>query len=312
MAYNPSWSNGTGGTIVSPDHHIELIDAEEIGDALDRRRRIAFWSGFDFSGDLFEGAYVKGSTFGSFRSKIVSDVWGANYGALGGSPPTPLAVDWVWPISDGDQGTKLTGAFVFDKLNGTGAWGSSASDRAPIEALDINELRQAIEWTRNGDWQLPIYTTAGILSTVPNMPWIGDVIANNGTDELRSVGWAVVYYDDRGIQNATARSSKVVVSVDIACTVGVYHCQYPVDFDNPPTWNNPWSSPGGLADSTLIGTASCSPGSPGTISGVSTAFQAMLDGSEQNFLFRRMDTGTETITMTAIFHANFELNTPPN
>ncbi len=308
MAYNPSWSTGTGGRIVSPNHSIHLVDAEEIGDALDRRRRIAFWSGFDFSADLFAGAYVKGSTFGSFRSKIVSDVWGANYGALGGSPPTPLAVDWVWPIDDGDKGTKLTGAFVFDKLNGTGSWGSSVAAKASIEALDINELRQVIEWTRDGDWELPNYNTAGILSSVPDTPWIGDVIANDGVDELQSVGWAVVHFDDKGIQNATARSSSIVVSVDTACTVQVYHVDKYVDFDNPPSWN----SFGGLTGCTSIGSASCSPGSPGTISGASTALQNMIDGSYQNFLFRRSDTGVETITFSAVFHANFTLDTTPN
>ena len=322
MTYNPSWTNGNGsGRLVSPDHHIHLIDLEEIGDALDRRRKMAHWSGFDFSGDLFSGAYVKGSTVMDFRSKLISDVLYADYGALGGSPPTPLAVDWTWPIDDGDLGKKLVGyttdpnkVNLFAKLNGTGSWTdtSVSGPGSSIRAVHINELRQALEWTIHGAWQLPIYTTAGILSTMPDTPWIGDIIGNNGTDELRSVGWAVVSLDGKGIQNATARSSSIVVSADTTCTIGAYHCQYPVDFDDPPTWNGPWSSPGGLSDCTLIGTANCTPGSSETITGASTAFQAMLDGNDQNFMFRRMDTGVETITMEATFYPNFELNTPPN
>ncbi len=317
MTYNPSWTNGNGsGRLVSPDHHIRLIDAEEIGDALDRRRRIAYWSGFDFSSDLVSGAYVKGSTVRDFRSKLISDVLLADYGALGGSPPTPLAVDWTWPVGDGDFGKKLVGyttdpneANLFDKLNDTGSWsGSATGPGSSIRAVDINELRQALEWTIHGAWQLPIYTTAGILSVMASTPWIGNVIANNGTDELQSIGWAVVNYDDRGIQNATARSSSIVVSVDTACTVQVYHADKSVDFNNPPSWD----SFGGLGGCTSIGSASCSPGSPGTISGASTALGNMIDGAEQNFLFRRSDNGPETITIRATFHANFELNTPPN
>jgi magnesium chelatase family protein len=42
------------------------------------------------------------------------------------------------------------------------------------------------------------------------------------------------------------------------------------------------------------------------------AVQAMLDGAEQNFLFRRADVGFVTLGFTAEVVVEFELDTPPN
>jgi hypothetical protein len=92
---------------------------------------------------------------------------------------------------------------------------------------------------------------------------------------------------------------------------------------NMPTWNayDPaggryWATPGGIGsgDSVLIGTVSCPANGTGVLTGanLATALQAMVDGAEQNFLFRRGEEQNGSIVLTHDLVVEFDLVSPPN
>ena len=318
MTYTPSWTNGNGsGRLVGGTHWIDLDDAQDIADAVRRRMLLTYWSATDYSADLVAGAYPKTATFNSFRYNIVNTILHPTPGALGGSPASPLSMKYLWPGDTTKQlvsGTAGAGEIsLFDELTGTGTWTDPTLSAGGtfMRAVHHNELRQALEWIHLGKWVMPIYIPWGIFSLMPNNPWGGGAVANNGTDEVRVAGWANMSIGSSGLINVSAlSSSKIVVTADTACSVTAYACN--IDFGTYPTWNSPWSSPGGLGDCTLIGGTAVSPGSPGTIGVAASALQPMIDGGEQKFLFRRSDSGPETISITATLHVDFDLDTPPN
>lgn len=191
-----------------------------------------------------------------------------------------------------------------------------------------NGNSSAGEKLRRGRWDLPIYFSAGIFSMLPDTPWLGEHIANNGTDELRSLGFSILRSGSGptlGLRNVTARiGSELELTTDVDCQVEVYHCLRNVDFvSNAPRWNEydpsgsgAWASAGGLGagDATSIGSLALRAGTAGTLSNAAlqSALQNMIDGSEPNLIIRRSDTGSETINITGKFRIEFDLDSLPN
>jgi len=348
MTYSATWTNGNAqGRLDAGSYWVELDDADELAAAINRRRSVTYQGQQDFSSDLFSGAYVREATVGSavsppfdsLRTNLSTDILAAPLGGQGGIPPTPTAMDWLWPVDDGDQDKVIvSGAAgvgegqvgLFQKLNGTAGWTDptlSAGSTA-IRAVHFNELRQAVEWLRRGRWELPVYFSASIFSPLPDTPWIGGAVANNGQDELRALGFVVARTNDTpplGLVEAQAlASSAIELTADANCTVDVYHCLRPLDFvSDPPTWNHydpstsaSWASAGGLGqgDSAFIGQLSLTADTPAQLSGASlaSALQSLMDGAEQNFLVRRSDTGVQTVAITGRLLVEFDLDSPPN
>jgi hypothetical protein len=348
MAYNPTWSNGdAGGRLIGGQHTVRLSDAAELAAAINRRRLLTFQGAQDFSSHLAAGAYVKEATFDSalsppfdnFRSGLATSVLNPPTGSMGGVPPTPTAMEWLWPASDGDENKRLVSGYnppgsnevgLLLKINGTNHWTDANLQPVVTAIRDVhfNELRQAVEYVRRGRWDLPIYWMSGLFDLVPDAPWTAGVVSNSGLAELRNVGYAVFRDDSsplRGLVGVTVRAGSFLeVTADADCTVEVRHCLRPLNFiDWLATWNeyNPgtssaWSSPGGMGggDSVSVGSVALAAGTPGQISGanLTAALQAIVDGAEQNFLIRRTDTGYTTVAVEARVVVEFDLDTPPN
>jgi len=348
MPYTPTWSNGNAQGLLEPTvYFIKLSDAEEVADAVNRRRLLTYQAQQDFSSQVNSGAYVRHSIvanasappFDNFRDALSQKILNATTGGMGGTPPTPASMDWLWPETGTDENKIIvSGAAgvgegqvgLFQKLNGTNHWTDATltAGQTAIRAVHFNELRQAVQWIRRGRWELPIYFAAGIISPLPDTPWIGEAIANNGTHELRSTGFLVIRVADspaRGLVNVTVRSSSYLqITADADCTVAVYHCLRPLGFDaDRPTWNEydpsasaGWAAPGGTGggDATPIGSIGLTADVPGNLSNVAltAALQTMIDGGEQNLLIRRSDTGSATIAVTGKVIIEFDLDSPPN
>ena len=175
---------------------------------------------------------------------------------------------------------------------------------------------------------LPIYFAAGIISPYPDTPWIGEVVANNGTAELRTLGFAIIKTAEqppRGLCDVQIRaSSRLELVADTDCQLDAFHCLRPLDFvPNPPTWNQydpaanlSWSNPGGEGggDSTPIGSVYLTANVPGNITGSALVdvLTAMTTGSQQNFMVRRNDAGYETVTIGGTLVIEFDLVGPPS
>ena len=347
MTYAPAWTNADEtGRVAPAEHAVRAADPTELAAAVNRRRRLVYLTGQDFSSQLGAGLPVRAATFDTqtappfdnLRDAIETAILSPAVGGLGGSPATPAAMDWLWPVAGAEENKVLVArnpasgqVGLLDELN-AGDWTDPTlvgpAGRSGVRAVHVNELRQAVEWITRGRWRLPIYLPGGLLSILPGTPWIGGSIANNGTDELRASGFALIRTADDpplGIVGATVRpATAIAVTADTACQVEVYHVLRAIDFvADPPTWNQydpsaaaAWASPGGAGagDATLLGSLSLSAGVPGSLSGsaVAAAVQAMIDGAEQSFLIRRSDTGYETIAVTAELTVEFDLDSPPN
>jgi hypothetical protein len=347
MSYSPAWTNANyQGRLTPGAHWAKLCDLQELAVAVNRRRLLAYQDQQDYSSVICEGAYVRRPPlavavqppFDNFRAALIDDILRPQPGGLGGEPPSPSSMDWLWPVPGGDENKVIVASnpqagqvALFDKLNGGSDWTDATLTAGVsfLRAVHHNELRQAIEWISRGRWKTPIYFCGGIFSILPDAPWLSEAVANNGSDEVRNVGFAQIYCGDpevMGLTNATARGGSFVqLTVNHACTVELYRCHRPVRFvEWPPTWNEydpgeslAWASPGGLgsADATYIGSAALAAGLPGTISGqgLTAALQAIVDGAQPNFLIRRSDTGDETVLITsASVTVEFDLDAPPN
>jgi hypothetical protein len=346
MPYDPTWTNGNAaGAVEAPGDRIHLTDATELAEAVNRRRLLTYQSAHDFSSHLAAEAFVRSATFDSavappfenLRAALDDDVLSPPVGTLGGTPPTPGEMVWKWPEADADEGKTIVAGpagagevSLFAKLNGSSGWTDATLTPgvSPIRALHVNELRQVVRWLRRGRWTLPVYFSAGVFSMMPDTPWLGEAIANNGSAELRSLGFSLLSTDEtpaRGLVNvAVLDGTRLDLSVDTGCTVDVARCLRALAFvDDPPTWNEHdpsasggWDSPGGMGagDAAAVGSLALSAGVAGSLSGpaVTAAVQAMVDGAPPNWLVRRADTGSETVTITGELVVEFELNTPPN
>lgn len=332
MTYAASWTNGNAaGRVGAGSHWIKLTDMQEPASAINRRRRLTYQSDENFT----IGDDVSTSPTSNFRTEIIG-LLSAPTGGLGGTPATPGTMEWLWPVTGGDENKKIVSGSaganqvnLFAKLNATNNWTNpslAAGDN--VRAVHCNELRQAIEWLRRGRWELPIYFSAGIFSMLPDTPWLGEHVANNGSDELRALGFAILrsgISPTLGLTNVTVRvSSELELTADTDCQVQAYHCLRNVDFiSDTPTWNEydpsgsgAWATAGGLGsgDATSIGSLTLTADTAGTLSNAAlrSALQNMIDGSEQNLLIRRSDTGNETINITGKFRVEFDLDSPPN
>jgi len=345
VSYAPAWVNGNASGRLEPaTHWVRACDAAELAAAINRRRRLTYQLEQDFSSQIGAGLYVREATvasaaapFDNLRDGLAEKVLSAPTGTLGGEPPTPAALDWLWPLDDGDEGKRIVAGEagagevnLFDKLGDTDDWTDPvlAPAASAVRAVHFNELRQTVEWLRRGHWELPLYLAAGLFSPLPDTPWIGESIANDGTNELRAVGFAILRTDEappRGLTNVALRDAGALeLTADTDCTVQVHRCLRAIDFvADPPTWNEydpsasaAWTAPGGAGagDAVLIGSLALTADTPGALTGspLAAALQAMIDGAEQNFLIRRSDTGPETVALTGRLLVEFDLNAPPN
>lgn len=348
MAYEPEWSYGdANGRLTAGADTVHLADAQEIASAIGRRQLLTYQLAHDYSSHLYAGASLRQSTldfaapppFQDFRDALTLGVLAAPTGTMGGQPPTPSSMEWLWPADDGDEGKVLVPGLappepgevgLLDKINGTDAWtdGNLLAGATGVRAVHFNELRQAVEWIRRGRWKMPIYWISGLMSLAPDLPYAGGAVVNTGTDELRSVGYAVFRGSGspaRGLADVTVRSTSYVeVTADVDCTVELYHCLRAMDFQNwPATWNeyNPgtssaWATPGGTGegDSVLLGSVALTASTPGQITGTAlvSGLQNIIDGAEQNFLIRRTDTDWSSAAVDARVVIEFDLNWPPN
>ena len=329
------------GRLVPATHDVRLSDAGEIVEAVNRRRRLVYQSPTDYSGNIDAGLPVRRSTFAGsvsdspipIRPNIEEVIVEPEAETLGGTPPSPESMQWLWPVPDSDEGKVIVAGSasageisLFDSLNGTDTWTDPGlpSPATSIRATHLNEYRQAMEWLVRGRWTLPIYFSAGLFSIMPDTPWLGEAIANNGTDELRSVGFVLLRNGESGVRDATIRSSsRIEITADTDCTIELYHCLRSLEYvADPPTWNqydpsegHNWSSAGGTgsSDVDVLGTLAVAAGMPSSLSNsaVQAAFQAMVDGAEQNILARRLDTVNETISITGRVIVDFDLDSPP-
>ncbi len=346
MTYAATWTNANAqGRLDAGVHFIHDDDADEQAGAVNRRRRLVYLAEQDFSSQVGPLKDVRAATlatqtpppFRNFRAAITNDILSPATGGLGGNPISPAGMDWLWPVADADENKILVASnagagqvALLDKLNAAGNWTDPTltAGQTAVRAVHFNELRQAVEWVRRGRWRMPIYFSGGIFSILPDTPWIGSSIANNGVNELRDVAFVRARTTDSpplGLTNVTVRpATKIELTVDTTCDVEIYHCLRAIDFAaDPPTWNEydhsasaAWTTPGGTGagDATYIGSVSLTANVAGQLSNAAlvSAVQAMIDGAEQNFLVRRSNTGYETIGITGELTVEFGLDTPPN
>lgn len=331
MSYQAEWDNGSGGRLTGGQDWLRPSDAEEMLAAVNRRRLLTFQ-------DALAAALLPSATpLGMLRASLASDILQPPVGVLGGDPVSPAAMVWLWPEADGDEGKAIVGGApgqgqvgLFDRLNGGAGWTDASVVGGHVRAAHWNELRQAAEWIRRGRWRLPLYLTGGLNSIVPDLAWFGGAVGRNGLGELRTCGFAwctgisssgeATGLRDIDVLNA----SRIEVTADCDCELGVSRCMRAIDFVNdPPTWNQyapasggDWETPGGWGngDAESIGTIQALSGQAAVLTGaaVAAAFQAVVDGAQPNFAFRRLDDGPETVSLMAWLEVEFELRSPPN
>jgi len=324
-----TWTNGTAGDVTETDF-IHIVDFTEISTANDRRRLMRYLASHTYN--TIDGTeFVTDDDVEELREYLENAV--TDTGNLGGTPPSPTSCQWLWPVAGGDENDVivLTGAGagqieLFDEMNGGSDWtDSSLSGTSFIKKVHMNELRWAIEKITRGRWKMPFYFSAGIFSAMPDMPWMGEAIGNNGINELRSLGNALITLGSLGLTDVTVRSSsRVYLNADVNCDVEIYRCKRPILFaSDPPTWNEydpsaslSWATAGcsGAADRALIGSMSLTANVENSITGATVAseLQAMIDGAEQNFMVRRTDTSSATIGITGRVMIEFDVDVPPN
>jgi hypothetical protein len=82
----------------------------------------------------------------------------APLGGLGGHPPSPSHMRWLWPEADADEDKPITLADpppagevnFFAKMNGTGSWTDLIPAGTWLRALHLNKLRWSCETLRRG------------------------------------------------------------------------------------------------------------------------------------------------------------------
>ena len=333
------WTYGDGDPKrVTAACRVRAIDFAEIAQQVNRRRRLVYLAeDGDLADPYVAHAWVHASAVTALWAPFTSDppmLVVPVAGGLGGDPPTPASMRWLWPEADADEDKPISlddpppagEVNFFAKMNGSDPanWTEPVVLHQPIRTVHLNELRWAIEHLVRGRWRWPIYPVDGLLSLLPDMPWISDCIANNGTDELRSLGPVLIRSADAlplGLSDVTVRSARLELTTDVDCTVEVYRCLRPIDWDpaDLPTWNQydpsanlAWQTPGGLgaADAQYIGQVALTADVPGTISNatLTAAVQAMIDGAPQNWLFRRADPSPHIVGFAVNLEADFDVN----
>ena len=346
MSYQANWTQGQAGRLVPGQHAVRAVDVQEIAAVVNRRRRLVYLPEEDFSGATQAGGRVLARLlntwfpppYTNFRANLSTAIVVPDSGGLGGEPPSPTSLEWLWPLQDSDEDKVIVlnpypqagQVNLFARLNGGYGWTDPVlwTPQTPVRAVHLNELRQALELLRRGRWAMPVYNSAGLLSTMPDSPAIGGMLFTSAQGELRCLGFAWLTMAGNpalGLADVTVRpSSRLTITTSQACTVEVYRCRRAISFvDDPPTWNQYapdaqgyWQVPGGLgaADAALIGTVSCTEETPSHLSGaaLAEALQSIVAGQPQSFLFRRGDFGAEAADFLVELAVEFDLNSPPN
>jgi hypothetical protein len=167
--------------------------------------------------------------------------------------------------------------------------------------------------------EMPIRFEAGLFSLLPDTPWIGWCLANNGRGELRCAGQIIptAVVRSTGFQpvvlqknnheqdaHATYRRGSLELLADADCEVEVFRLLRAVDFEAGPTWREfaPgafWDVLGAIGDTDAapLGLLSLRPVRAETLTGpgVEAALRDLLDGQTVNLLVRRCDQGEKTI-----------------
>lgn len=110
MSYNPQWANGNLGRVEGGEHLPRLGDGLELGEAINRRRRLIYATyDQDCSSHLHSGAYVRARTFSGmapppfqdFRGAFIGTLLEPSGGQLGGSPLSPTSMRWICTSGSG-------------------------------------------------------------------------------------------------------------------------------------------------------------------------------------------------------------------
>lgn len=345
MTYTSTWIDANEqGDLVAGLHWVRDDHLAELVTALNRRHRLTYQADLDYSQQVAAGAYIRASLLaGTLPSPLenlraqVADLLSPPLGGMGGEPPSPAGMEWLWPLADEDENAfivmeepQAAQVGLLEKIGQDGSWSdpSLGGGVTPIRACHVNQLRRAAEMLRRGRWTLPLFLTSGMFSTVPDEPWDGGYVANNGSAEIRSVGCIFARTDDSpalGLSGVEVRpTSRIELTAQDSCSVELRRILQPMALlSDLPTWNcyRPaqsltWASPGGAGqnDSAVIGSVALPAGQAGVLSGaaVASALQAMIDGTGQNFLLRRTDTGSASIPVSARAIVEFDLVSPPN
>ena len=343
MTYDPTWTDAS--RLAPAVHRVRRPHLAELTVAINRRFGLTYQPQRNYAAaldDPYVGAAVLSYTapppYENLRRALTLEILSAPNGGLGGVPPSPTEMTWLWPVAGADLGKPISTASpppeghvsLFDKLNGTAGWTDPqlCSQNRSVRAVHFNELRQVCEWLIRGRWELPIYFVTGMHSQFPDTPWWGDIVANNGTDEVRVLGSTDLrteHSPPRGLVNVTVLpSSYIEIQADWPSTIEVRSGLRPIDFIvDQPTWNQyspaqslSWAQPGGWggADSRPIGSLACPQGQWVRLDGqaVASALQGIVDGDPRVILARRSDTGTEAVWIQGRLGVEFILNSPGN
>lgn len=345
MTLTTTWSQADAqGQLTACRSDVRRADFCEIASAINRRLLLTYQGPHDYSQVLAPGQAVATGPLSvamappldNFRRQLSLRVLAPQPGLLGGDPVSPTSTQWLWPLADGDEGKVIVGGQdgvlsgqvgLLNRINGSSQWTDPmlVSQQSRVRAVHLNEVRRAVEVLYRGRWKMPVYLPAGIFSMMPDAPWIGELVANNGSDEVRSVGFALLSVQNSqgdwlGLRDVTVRSACIELTTDLNCQLELYRCLRPVEFRcDLPTWDqwdpagqHGWSQPGGLGsgDAELIGSIGAQAGVPAALSGsqIAAAIQSMIDGQPQNLLVRRADSGWESVGVKGCLTVEFDLN----
>src|SRR3989304_1242286 len=109
MPYTAAWNNASAqGRLQGGTPLITLADAQELADAINRRRRLIFQSSQVFSSHLSGNLMVRRPTlagpvpdFTPLRDNLAMSILQVVGGGMGDNPPTPTSMEWLWPETDG-------------------------------------------------------------------------------------------------------------------------------------------------------------------------------------------------------------------
>ena len=103
MSYAANWTNGNvSGRVEAGSHWISLTDVQEQASGINRRRRLTYQ--FDEEFEIDDDVCT--SPTSDFRTEITG-LLSAPTGGLGGTPPTPGAMEWLWSIADSDENKQI-------------------------------------------------------------------------------------------------------------------------------------------------------------------------------------------------------------
>jgi len=360
--YDPNWSNANASGRVDATNFIRRVDLDEIAAAINRRLLLVLQSPFHYAPLLDARPYVSQYVIddvrvgghppdylNNFREAIDFDVLLAMPGGdIAYYPNNPIAMDWLWPLADGDENKTIvqwtgspsaTEVGLFNRLNGVYGWTDPTIDAGYVtqhaRAVHLNELRQALEWLRRGRWVLPCYGWWGLVNTMPDQAWFAWQVGNNGSDDIRTMFGPRLHIDSgdgllRGLHGVKPISASMTMTFSQSCTLEFRQILRPIlhgyagqsswDFYNNAT-KSPWAAGGatGPGDSQVfVNSISATANVPLTIditntTGWLTMWQSMLDGdTPPYFLARRLDTGATMVNISNVtITLDFELNSPP-